>query len=350
MESPPRCPEPTRFESMSTFLVTNNFVRPTRAVVAAICAMSGLATAILVFTHPTSVSVAVTGIASALFCAALTWFWLTRWPTRLQSRAAVFSGTLFIIVWAIVAPDVTVAAMVGSAAMLTSCYIAYFHGPKLLVANILASVGVAAMVAVRMLEQHSFGVAASVFWLMFMLNSVVPVAVRGMSLAMSTYAIRSNQDPLTGLLNRRGFDEALHHHLGGDRAARQRLSILMVDLDEFKLLNDTYGHEAGDRVLAAVASLLLRHCPVDAVLSRSGGEEFVIAIFGQHDAAALATKLCSEIAGLPLASSASIGVSSAPVDSQGNAGATVRDLIAAADAAMYAAKRDGGNRARRQDP
>lgn len=348
MNSVPRCAESSRFDSMSAFLVANSFVRPTRAVMAAVCAMSGLATVLLLGTNP-SFSLAAAGVVSALFCVALTWFWLTKWPTRQQSHGAVLAGMACTAGWAALAPDVTVSAMVGTAAVMTSCYVAFFHCARLLAANILASVCVAAMVAVRMLEQHTAGVAASVFWIMCMLNSVLPAAVRGMSLAMSTYATRSNQDPLTGLLNRRGFNEAVQHQLGRDRDACRSLSILMVDLDQFKLLNDTHGHDAGDRVLTAVASLLFRHCPVDAILSRAGGEEFVIAIFGTQDAAALAAQLCSEIANLPLTSSASIGVASARLDSDGDTAAIVGDLVAAADTAMYAAKRDGGNRARSHD-
>ncbi|GAM06049.1 response regulator receiver modulated diguanylate cyclase [Novosphingobium sp. MBES04] len=81
-------------------------------------------------------------------------------------------------------------------------------------------------------------------------------------------------DPLTGLINRRRYDEVLHNELARARRSREPLSLILVDLDDFKLFNDQYGHGAGDECLCKVAQLL-QTCarrPADAV-ARIGGEE-----------------------------------------------------------------------------
>src|SRR5690606_38736756 len=98
-------------------------------------------------------------------------------------------------------------------------------------------------------------------------------------------------DPLTGLANRLAFRERLEQRLVAARAAGQSLTLLFIDLDDFKRINDSMGHDAGDQVLEQVASRLARCLPQadagNAVLARLGGDEFVVllATGAEHDAA-----------------------------------------------------------------
>jgi diguanylate cyclase (GGDEF)-like protein/PAS domain S-box-containing protein len=157
----------------------------------------------------------------------------------------------------------------------------------------------------------------------------------------------ADEDPLTGLPNRRGLEAAIR--LALDMSDRHALhgSLLVIDLDGFKQVNDTYGHAIGDAALAAVAQTLRRRLRSTDLLARVGGDEFAVLLRATSGAPAqrLADVLVEEVrattlgAGLPeIALDASIGVAdfgSAPIPS-------VRELLASADAAMYATKRRRG--------
>lgn len=157
----------------------------------------------------------------------------------------------------------------------------------------------------------------------------------------------AQHDPLTGLANRRKFQERLDHALAQARRMPQTVSVLFIDLDRFKPINDVHGHEVGDVVLQTVARRLqgvLRE--VDTV-ARIGGDEFV-ALLGapaaQEQLEAIARKLLALVSEpmvvnqLQLELGCSIGIASYP-----DHASTATDLLAAADHAMYQAKTAGRN-------
>ena len=157
-------------------------------------------------------------------------------------------------------------------------------------------------------------------------------------------------DALTGVANRRFLDRALQ---GGDGHTSRPLSVLMIDIDHFKALNDRYGHPAGDACLREVAQALRQALvrPAD-VLARYGGEEFV-ALLAEADAAGaqvVAERLRSAVQGLRIANAGSpfevvtvsVGAASATLP----AGAEADELIDAADKALYEAKCAGRNQVR----
>jgi two-component system cell cycle response regulator len=155
------------------------------------------------------------------------------------------------------------------------------------------------------------------------------------------------RDPLTGILNRRTILERLAEELS--RATRQHgsLTVAMCDVDHFKAVNDTHGHQAGDDVLRGFTASVQAHLRKYDSVGRYGGEEFLLIAPGVRDGGdvGLFERLCARIsaAAMPTARGAisitvSIGVASA------GAGSTVDTLLAEADAALYRAKADGRNR------
>jgi len=172
-----------------------------------------------------------------------------------------------------------------------------------------------------------------------------------MSLALSNIALReklrtqSLRDPLTGLYNRRYMEDALERYISLAERSGAATSVLMIDLDNFKRLNDEYGHAKGDAVLRDVAGQLVGALRPSDVVARYGGEELMVILpdCGVEDAAAKAETLrlrvesLSEVHGVPI--SASFGVAAIPATST-----SATDLLPMADAALYEAKQGGKNR------
>jgi diguanylate cyclase (GGDEF)-like protein len=157
-------------------------------------------------------------------------------------------------------------------------------------------------------------------------------------------------DALTGLLNRRGFDEALTREWSLARRSSGRLCLLLVDVDRFKQYNDTHGHIAGDACLRRVAQAVAKaeHRPGD-IIARYGGEELAVILPDTDGRAGMmvAERLRRAVEALAIPHCGSQVTVSIGVASLNRADpATPEALLSLADAALYAAKRDGRNRAR----
>jgi diguanylate cyclase (GGDEF)-like protein len=164
---------------------------------------------------------------------------------------------------------------------------------------------------------------------------------------------RAETDPLTGLANRRRFDESLERELSQSDRFGHPVSLVLVDIDHFKRVNDAHGHEAGDAVLRAVARMLADGIRAVDLCARFGGEELAILLPQTTATGAfeLADRLRRRIAGRPIrvndaeiAVTASFGVASYP-----DVVCSRDALFAAADAALYGAKHDGRNQVRMAD-
>jgi|SRR5580693_1001909 diguanylate cyclase (GGDEF)-like protein/PAS domain S-box-containing protein len=158
----------------------------------------------------------------------------------------------------------------------------------------------------------------------------------------------THHDPLTGLINRRRFEQELRLQLTRARRYKVQGALLWCDIDRFKDINDTLGHRAGDELLVRVAASL-RHQVGDAyILARLGGDEFAILMpqAGHEEAQELATRLLAGVqsnpvvlGGRPIRPTASIGIVLFPQHGTGS-----EELLSHADLAMYQAKGGGGNR------
>jgi diguanylate cyclase (GGDEF)-like protein/PAS domain S-box-containing protein len=161
----------------------------------------------------------------------------------------------------------------------------------------------------------------------------------------------ASDDPLTGLLNRRRFDEELEREL--KRLAREpgrRAALLVLDIDRFKLVNDSLGHRAGDDVLRAVAHTLTHRLRSSDVIARLGGDEFAALLLDLHkpeDAAEIASEIARAIGSQSIltggeATNVTVSIGVLLLDQ--TTGGREIDSLVAADNAMYRAKRAGRNR------
>jgi diguanylate cyclase (GGDEF)-like protein len=184
---------------------------------------------------------------------------------------------------------------------------------------------------------------------------LVSVLAEQVALALGNLKLREslrNQsicDPLTGLFNRRYMEESLEREFSRASRNKSSVSIVMMDLDNFKRFNDTYGHQAGDALLRAFGDLLKRSSRGQDIACRYGGEEFVLVLTDSNLAGALrraeilrqqVKQLSVEYAGQLLgAVSISMGVALYP-----DHGTTMGDVLRASDQALYCAKREGRDR------
>ncbi len=160
---------------------------------------------------------------------------------------------------------------------------------------------------------------------------------------VSDLEARADVDPLLDILNRRGFERELKRALAHIKRYGTEAALMFVDLDDFKGVNDRYGHGAGDAVLKAVARELIGHVRASDVVGRLGGDEFGVLIWhaGEEQAIAKARELESLIARVVIVhgkarieTAASVGMALLVADT------TAEDMIGAADHAMYARKQE----------
>jgi len=193
-----------------------------------------------------------------------------------------------------------------------------------------------------------YGLAPSMVAAAVLIALGVSDRIRAQSAALFDAERRAETDPLTGVLNRRSLTERLDLACRGAKEQGLPISVLFIDLDDFKHINDSYGHAAGDSCLAAVIAPIQSELRQSDIIGRYGGDEFVATLIGAdaHAAQAIAERVCRRVAeihidgfGAPIRITCSIGVAAS--DTLGVWG---QHLIVHADTAQYAAKRSGRNR------
>ncbi len=161
--------------------------------------------------------------------------------------------------------------------------------------------------------------------------------------------LKASRDTLTGLLNRRAFEEELDRSVLLAQEKGSPLAVLFIDLDGFKPINDTHGHAVGDEVLRTVARRVAAAVRTTDRVGRLGGDEFVVLVGSLHDpgeAEGTAERILQSLrepvrtGGLEIPIAVSIGVAALEARDGGSAS----ELLARADQAMYEAKQSGGSR------
>jgi len=265
------------------------------------------------------------------------------WPHTGLSVAMLplFAAVSLILAAAVVirTPDEVRPAEWGAAASMVVVGLGHF-----IVAVYLSSLGADRAVVLAALQDLAVlmitpaGFVAIAMFVMFMLASDV-------SEEMKEVAIR---DQLTGLLNRRGFGEMNTTAYATARRTGRPVSVIMADIDHFKVVNDEFGHAAGDAALVHFAKLLCETRRGDDFAARMGGEEFALVLPGTQldETMAIADDLCARMAATPLVvdgrqvdMTASFGVATISAKDT-----CLTDVIIRADRALYRSKRAGRNR------
>ena len=161
---------------------------------------------------------------------------------------------------------------------------------------------------------------------------------------LAQLAGEARTDALTGLLNRRGFDERAALELAHARRETHPIAVVMFDIDYFKRINDEWGHEIGDRVLARIGELLTAQARDIDVVARIGGEEFVALLPGcaSPDAVVFAERVRAAVSAEDHTELPVVHVSAGVLSAHAPAG--IEKMLQGADAALYKAKRAGRNR------
>ncbi|MET0698903.1 MAG: GGDEF domain-containing protein [Mycobacterium sp.] len=343
--------QPDHFDWITGYLRARGILRNTRFLIA-LMTLSLVVTAVpLMFSPagPGTVTARLIQGAGLLGGLAFAVRWAVRWPTKRGSIAFILGVNLCIAAVCQVQSNHLVGLVGAAAFAVTGGYIALFHTAKYLAYNFVVAGYIAVLQAFRYGLDGDVALALSALFLVLTVNFAVPIGLQDVVHALGGDVVRSDRDPLTGLLNRRAFFDRIDALMLARPAGRHFLTVTMVDLDRFKLLNDTDGHAAGDEALVAVSEVLRAESYAGSLVGRVGGEEFLIADLvttaAQDDRA---QHLCDAIAGLRFSITASVGTAVGRIDQLGAEGQRdfMHRLCKQADSAMYDAKRNGGNQVR----
>jgi len=282
------------------------------------------------------------------------WVWCCRpWPSRSMALTFVFSADIAIAAMVLLDAGWVLAAFGFSFFTMLSVFLVFFDGPKMLTAHIFCIVATMAGFAVKVgLHSQSDVVGLAVKALLSgALVAGTPLGIQAATWALRSDANESATDPLTGLLNRRGLHMQVGDLVRDGYVYNGHLVVMVVDLDRFKLINDTFGHAVGDEVLVRTAQRIKSAVRGGALVARLGGEEFVVVDVAGPGDQEQTTKLVLSAVAAPADRApitASVGGASAPLDrftSEVEPGPMLDALIGHADRAMFDAKRGGGNSA-----
>lgn len=345
--------QPCHYSWLSAHLQDRELQTVTRNLMAAITAALAVLPVAMIFspqgprgTLGLTVSVLVT-----MCCLVFALLWLLRWPTRNQAATFAVVSTLCVAATCLAETDPLGALMGCVAFAAVGGFIAFYLTARYLLFNVAIALTTACWLAVELAGDGRPVQAACKLLLIIIAIVAVPFTAQTLMHLLGADAINSDLDPLTGLNNRRALPrlsrELLLHAHRRDR--RDCFAAAVIDLDNFKGINDTRGHAAGDHALIEIGRALREASGPTAVVARTGGEEFlIIDLYAQDGVAAAAERYRAAIAAAPFGITASIGTASTglPEGSDPAVDEVVDTLIHLADAAMYDAKRAGGNQTR----
>ncbi|CAN5298525.1 GGDEF domain-containing protein [soil metagenome] len=280
------------------------------------------------------------------------WVWCFEpWPSRRMSLAFVISADIGIAALALTGAHRLPALFALTTFSMMSVYLMFFEGPKTLAVHIVWILLTAVVFVVWIGTGTRSGTVEAAVGTLAVLAPMVatPLGIQCGIWAMRKDANESVTDPLTGLLNRRGLHLHLVDLFREATVVGAELTVMVVDLDRFKYINDTFGHTVGDEVLIRCARRIKSAVRGSALVARIGGEEFVIIDIADSGLAERDSDQVRMTIAAPAAQpvTASVGVTSVAVAEFALPGADpivmIDSVIARADEAMFEAKRHGGN-------
>jgi diguanylate cyclase (GGDEF)-like protein len=188
--------------------------------------------------------------------------------------------------------------------------------------------------------------AFSIELVLYAIGTVFVIFMLVSDRAVTVHKTAASVDPLSGMLNRRGFSEASARVIEREAAAERPVTVLIFDIDHFKSINDRFGHPAGDEILKLFSTVVVSNLRISDLSGRIGGEEFAALLACPLEEGVIVAERVREAfeaSGItcetgPVDTTVSIGVAGGP------AGTELEVLLAAADTALYQAKRSGRNR------
>ena len=282
---------------------------------------------------------------------------------------AVLDGVCWgAVIWLVAGFNATLdpwlgAVLCGVAAINAPVYITYFRAYAALMGALWATIMLAALARPPHAVEQELVYGLTIFCglLTYHMRSIAQRVLDGIGLQLSNASLASQlsaalqlvqheagTDSLTGQPNRRALDELLKQQVNASHSTGRTFSVLLLDIDHFKLVNDTHGHGAGDDTLRAFAQRVREHLRQGDTCARYGGEEFVVVLPGTTLVAALevAERLRHGVAEASLMSVPLVRTTVSIGAAQYLPGETVEQLLARADTAVYAAKRGGRNQVR----
>jgi diguanylate cyclase (GGDEF)-like protein len=277
------------------------------------------------------------------------------WPSFRESIAFLAFSDIAITLVCFLDSN-TLAGLSGAGLLvLLGTYATFLLGPRVLVAHVAWCAFSIALLSVRVVLDPAFDLAigAAKAVMLTVVGVVVPLTIELGVHLIRVDADMSLFDPLTGLSNRRGLEARLRVLADDARTDEQRpvAAVIILDLDKFKRINDELGHNVGDEVLIRVARGLVTAAGPTAVITRHGGEEFLIfdlyddALDALRTARAVRDVVAGNAAGPTVTASVGLAMSAtrALLSDRRRLTSTVADLVDRGDGAMYRAKRSGGH-------
>ncbi len=273
------------------------------------------------------------------------YWWFFRWPSARQAVVLFAFADIGIAIATGLHTDPLAALSVTPLFAMPGACMVFFFGPRANAAHMaFSAVTIVAAATWLALSDRPDAVAVAIAKAIVVLTVTVAIFP---PIQFGFWLIRSNSvesltDPLTELANRRGLANYLARKLDTLTSSAKPLSVFVVDLDGFKNINDIYGHQVGDTVIARTAEQIRIAVGPSAFVARTGGEEFVVLdLLTLQAAAAIAEGIRAAIeAPRTPQATASVGVAVGPITNL----AEFEAIHACADETMYAAKRSGGNR------
>ncbi|WP_193046142.1 GGDEF domain-containing protein [Mycolicibacterium baixiangningiae] len=283
-------------------------------------------------------------------CLAMAALWLRRrWPSRRQSALFVAVTSANIAAGCLIMSEPSAGLLLSTGFAVLGAYVALFHTVRYIVLVFSAAEFIGIVLAFRLAETADPIWAVTSLAIVLVVTVAVPFACHLLLYTIDIDVDNADIDPLTGLLNREAFYRAAGLIVSRSRDDDRRLVLVVINLDNMRLLGETDGELACERARVAIGQTLRETTRHNAFVAHTGDDEYLIAdTFSTTDSFPLVERVRKAIAATPPRVTASIGVVSTPMRGLGACPPTdlLDELITIATMSMYDARRAGGNQAR----